>query len=406
MIIQPKIRGFICTTAHPVGCEQAIQQQINYVKSQNKINGPQHALIIGASTGYGLASRIVATFAAGAKTLGVFFEKEADEKRTASPGWYNTAAFEKLATQENYYAKSINGDAFSQAIKKHAADIIREDFGKVDLIIYSLASPRRIHPITGQVFSSALKPIGQSFTNKTIDAFRSEVKDIRLDPASDEEITNTIAVMGGEDWQMWLDFLGQENLLANKVMTVAYSYIGPPITYPIYKDGTIGKAKNHLKMTAEKLDKQLRPLQGRAFIAVNKAVVTQASAAIPVVPLYISLLFKIMKAKGTHEGCIEQMYRLFKDHLYAIHPPAQDSEGYIRLDNFEMQTDIQQQITALWPQVTPENLAQIADLQGYCDDFYQLFGFNLPSVNYQTEVDPIVNIPSIDLQKNNKDEKI
>ena len=406
MIIQPKIRGFICTTAHPVGCEQAIQQQINYVKSQNKINGPQHALIIGASTGYGLASRIVATFAAGAKTLGVFFEKEADEKRTASPGWYNTAAFEKLATQENYYAKSINGDAFSQAIKKHAADIIREDFGKVDLIIYSLASPRRIHPITGQVFSSALKPIGQSFTNKTIDAFRSEVKDIRLDPASDEEITNTIAVMGGEDWQMWLDFLGQENLLANKVMTVAYSYIGPPITYPIYKDGTIGKAKNHLKMTAEKLDKQLRPLQGRAFIAVNKAVVTQASAAIPVVPLYISLLFKIMKAKGTHEGCIEQMYRLFKDHLYAIHPPTQDNERYIRLYNFEMQTDIQQQITALWPQVTPENLAQIADLQGYCDDFYQLFGFNLPSVNYQTEVDPIVNIPSIDLQKNNKDEKI
>jgi enoyl-[acyl-carrier protein] reductase/trans-2-enoyl-CoA reductase (NAD+) len=352
-------------------------------------------LVIGASTGYGLASRIVATFASSAKTIGVFFEKEADEKRTASPGWYNTAAFERLAHSENYYAKSINGDAFSQQIKAETAALIRQDLGKIDLIIYSLASPRRTHPVTGQVYNSALKPIGQSFTGKTIDAFRGEVKDVTIESATEEDIVNTVAVMGGEDWEMWIDYLAKENLLAEGVTTVAYSYLGPKLTHAVYKDGTIGKAKEHLKQTADKLNEKLKTVKGNAVISVDKAVVTQASAAIPVVPLYIALLFKVMKEKGTHEGCIEQIYRLFKDHLYASNPPAKDAEGYIRIDDLEMKADVQSQIMHLWPQVTTENLMQLADVEGYRNDFYQLFGFNMEGVNYETDVNPVINIESI-----------
>ncbi len=395
MIIQPKIRGFICTTAHPEGCKQAVLEQINYVKSHGAIAGPKNVLVIGASTGYGLASRITATFAGGAKTIGVFFEKEADEKRTASPGWYNSAAFEAFAHQAGYYAKSINGDAFSQSIKTQAAELIRRDLGKIDLIIYSLASPRRVHPISENVFSSVLKPIGQAFSGKTIDAFREEVKDVVIEPANNDEIAATVAVMGGEDWAMWIDFLLKENLLAEGMKTVAYTYLGPQLTHAIYKEGTIGKAKEHLKLTADQLNHALSGIQGEAIVSVDKAVVTQASAAIPVVPLYISLLFKVMKEKGTHEGCIEQMYRLFHDHLYAAKPPLRDKEGYIRLDDLEMQEDIQQKIRALWPRITSENVRELTDIQGYCDDFYRLFGFAMKNVNYTAEVDPQVKIPSI-----------
>ncbi len=395
MIIQPKIRGFICTTAHPKGCFKAVEEQVDYVLSQGHFNGPKNVLVIGASTGYGLASRIAATFGAGAKTIGVFFEKEADEKRTASPGWYNSAAFETLAHEQNYYAKSINGDAFSQEIKEKTANLIRTDLGKVDLIIYSLASPRRTHPVTGHVYSSVLKPIGQSFSGKTVDAFRGEIKDVTIEPANEEEVANTIAVMGGEDWEMWIDYLSKEGLLAEGVTTVAYSYLGPQLTHAIYKDGTIGKAKEHLKATSDKLNQKLQALKGQALISVDKAVVTQASAAIPVVPLYIALLFKLMKEQGTHEGCIEQIYRLFKEHLYSSTPPARDAEGYARLDDLEMQKSIQEKIAEIWPIITSENLAQLTDVEGYRDEFYRLFGFNLSGVNYEAEVDPVVKIESI-----------
>jgi enoyl-[acyl-carrier protein] reductase/trans-2-enoyl-CoA reductase (NAD+) len=396
MIIQPKIRGFICTTAHPEGCFKAVEEQVNYVKQKGQLLGPKNVLVIGASTGYGLASRITATFGAGAKTIGVFFEKGADEKRTASPGWYNSAAFETLAHRDGYYAKSLNGDAFSNDMKERVAELIRQDLGQVDLIIYSLASPRRTHPVTGEVFSSVLKPIGQSFTGKTVDAFRGEVKEVTIEPATEEEIANTVAVMGGEDWAMWIDYLADQGLLAKGVKTVAYSYIGPAITYAVYRDGTIGKAKEHLKMTADQLSQKLKSLNGEAVISVDKAVVTQASAAIPVVPLYISLLFKLMQEKGTHEGCIEQIYRLFKDHLYTNHPQSRDAEGYIRIDDLEMQADIQKKIEQLWPTVTSENLQQVTDVKGYCDDFYRLFGFNMPGIDYNADVNPEVKIESID----------
>lgn len=394
MLIQPKIRGFICTTAHPLGCARAVEKQIEYIQFKGHFNGPIKVLIIGASTGYGLASRIAVTFGAGAKTIGVFYEKEADEKRTASPGWYNTAAFETKAHQAGYYAKSINGDAFSNEIKEQAGELIRKDLGQVDLVIYSLASPRRIHPFSKQIYSSVLKPIGQSFQSKTIDAFRQEVKEVTLESASAEEIANTVAVMGGEDWEMWIDYLNKEKLLAPGCLTVAYSYIGPQLTYAIYKDGTIGKAKEHLKMTADLLNKKFQSLKGKAIVSVNKAVVTQASAAIPVVPLYISLLFKIMKEKNLHEGCIQQIYRLFKENLYTS-PIKVDAEGYIRVDDWEMREDVQRKIKELWPMVTSENLQQLADVQGYCEDFYQLFGFHLDHVDYNLEVDPMIQIESL-----------
>jgi enoyl-[acyl-carrier protein] reductase/trans-2-enoyl-CoA reductase (NAD+) len=391
MIIQPKIRGFICTTAHPTGCFKVVEKQIEYIKSKAPITGPKNVLVIGASTGYGLASRIAATFGAGAKTIGVFFEKEADDKRTATAGWYNTIAFETIAHKEGHYAKSINGDAFSDEIKQRTADLIRKDLKQVDLVIYSLASPRRVHPKTGHVFSSVLKPIAQNYTSKTVDAFRGEVKDISIEAASEDEINNTIAVMGGEDWEMWMDFLAKENLLADGVKTVAYSYIGPELTFPIYKNGTIGRAKEDLRHSAEKISHALKKHHGEAVVSVNKAVVTQASAAIPVVPLYISLLFKIMKEKGIHEGCIEQIYRLFNDNLYSS-SAMRDSEGYIRVDDLEMRQDVQEKITALWPQITTENLSELTDIEGYRDEFYHLFGFNADGVDYAADVDANVRV--------------
>jgi enoyl-[acyl-carrier protein] reductase / trans-2-enoyl-CoA reductase (NAD+) len=388
MIIKPKIRGFICTTAHPKGCEQAVKEQIAYVKNNTTVKkGPKNVLVIGASTGYGLASRIVAAFGSDAKTIGVSYEKEADAKRTASPGWYNTVAFEKFAHTEGLYAKSINGDAFSDGIKEEVGDLIEKDLGQVDLVVYSLASPRRIHPKTGEVFNSTLKPIGQAYTNKTVDPLRGIVKDITLEPASEDDIAKTIEVMGGEDWEMWVDYLKERGLLAENMMTMAYSYIGPSLTHPIYKEGTIGMAKNHLNDTALSLTNHLKDLNGLAFVSVNKALVTQASSAIPVVPLYISLLYKIMKEKGTHEGCIEQMYRLFEDKMYVDgQKPALDGNRQIRLDDFEMSQDVQDQVAALWGQVTTENLVEIADADGYKEDFYRLFGFSFDGVNYGEDI--------------------
>ncbi len=395
MMIEPKIRGFICTTAHPVGCRAAVQAQIQTTKAQGHFEGPKRVLVIGASTGYGLASRIVSTFGAGAKTMGVFFEKEADEKRTATPGWYNSAAFEEAALAEGHYAKSFNGDAFSTEMKQRVAEQIKKDWGQVDLVVYSLASPRRTHPDTGETFSSVLKPIGQVFHGKTVDAFKKEVKDVTIEPANEAEVAQTVAVMGGDDWERWIDYLAQENLLAPQFTTVAYSYLGPRLTHAVYMDGTIGRAKADLKATADRLATKLAPIQGRAMVSVDKAVVTQASAAIPVVPLYISILFKLMKANGSHEGCIEQMDRLFRQHLYTAKPKAVDAEGFIRVDDLEMKPDLQAEIERIWPTVTTENLQTITDVEGYCDDFYRLFGFNLPGVDYNQPVNPTVHIPSL-----------
>ncbi len=397
MIIEPKIRGFICTTAHPRGCEQAVLEQIEYVKKQGQFQGPKRVLIIGASTGYGLATRIAATFGSGAKTIGVFYERPAENKRPATTGWYNSAAFEKLAHKEGYYAKSINGDAFSNAIKDQTLELIKKDLGKIDMLVYSLASPRRIHPDTGEVFSSTLKPIGKAFTNKTVDPMRGEVKDILIEPATEAEINGTIGVMGGEDWEMWMNRLMEENLLADGAITLAYNYLGPEITTTIYKKGTIGRAKDHLEETAKKLNKKLaEKVSGKAFISVNKALVTQASAAIPVVPLYISILYKIMKREHKHEGCIEQMYRMLASKIYVKNGPIVDANGSVRMDDWEMEESIQREVMEVWPKVSTETLRQLTDIEGYQNDFYRLFGFHFPAVDYKADVEPDVKIDSIE----------
>jgi len=396
MIIEPKIRGFICTTAHPVGCFKHVQQQIEYVQKQASFQGPQRVLVIGCSTGYGLASRIVSTFGAGASTIGVMFERPAQGKRSATAGWYNTAAFEKLAHAAGSYAKTLNGDAFSDEIKQQAIELIRQDLGQVDLVVYSLASPRRVNPRDQQTYQSVLKPIGNRYSNKTIDPMNSdEVREVTLEPATQEDIDNTVAVMGGEDWQWWIELLAQHHLLADNFKTVAYSYIGPELTFPIYKNGTIGRAKDHLLATADHLDKVLQKHNGHAYVSVNKALVTQASSAIPVVPLYLSILFKVMKAQGNHEGCIEQMQRLFKDQLYAPNGPELDDQRRIRVDDFEMLPEVQAQVSAIWQEINTGNIRELADLEQYREDFHHLFGFEFDAVDYSVDVDPDVAIPSV-----------
>lgn len=397
MIIQPKIRGFICTTAHPLGCAQHVLEQIESVKQQPAFKGPKKVLVIGASTGYGLASRIVAAFGAQAKTIGVFYEKAADGKRTASAGWYNSAAFESAAHQSNLYAKSINGDAFSDEIKTQTIQLIQDDWqGEVDLVIYSLASPRRIDPKTGEIYNSVLKPIGQRYTSKTADVMSGQVSEIGIDPATPEEIENTKAVMGGADWALWIDALMKAKVLAPGALTVAYSYIGPALTYPIYREGTIGHAKADLEKTAQDLTQKLAALNGKALVSVNKALVTQASAAIPVVPLYISILYKVMKQHKLHENCIEQMIRLFQDRLYAQKGEIPvDEKGLVRLDDWEMKPEIQSDVEALWNTVDSTNIESTTDLKGYRHEFHKLFGFEMPGINYDADYEPDVAIPSL-----------
>ncbi|PIZ04967.1 MAG: enoyl-[acyl-carrier-protein] reductase FabV [Gammaproteobacteria bacterium CG_4_10_14_0_8_um_filter_38_16] len=397
MIVEPKVRGFICTTAHAAGCYQNVLKQVAYVKSQPKLSpAPKNVLIIGASTGYGLASRIATTYGANAKTIGVFFEREATDKRTATAGWYNSAAFEAIAHLEGHYAKSINGDAFSDEIKRQVVDLIRDDLGKVDLVIYSLASPRRVHPKTGDVFSSVLKPVDSVYGNKTVDPLTGVVSDVTIQPATEAEIENTISVMGGEDWKLWIDLLHAEKVLADDAITFAYSYVGPELTHAIYKNGTIGKAKDDLLATAHEMDEQLKQTGGRAFVSVNKALVTQASSAIPVVPLYMSILFKIMKEQGTHEGCIEQIYRLLHDFVYTGKVIAVDDEQRVRIDDLEMRADVQKKVADIWKIISTENINQLSDLAGYRRDFYQLFGFEIDGVDYQQDIEVDIKIPSIE----------
>lgn len=390
MIIQPKIRGFICTTAHPEGCAEHVREQIEYVKSHKPVQGPKKALIIGASTGYGLASRITAAFGSGADTIGVFFERPASGDRTASAGWYNSAAFTKASLEAGLYAGNINGDAFSDEIKQTTIQLIKEKLGQVDMVVYSLASPRRTHPKTGEAFSSVIKPTGQPFTSKTVNANSGEVSEVTIESATEEEIRQTIAVMGGEDWEMWIDALRQAEVLADGAMTVAYSYIGPEVTHAIYRDGTIGKAKDDLEATAHKLTEKLGEIGGRAFVSVNKALVTQSSSAIPVVPLYISLLYKVMKEKGLHEGCIEQMHRLFAERLYTGSDVETDDKGRIRVDDWEMKEAVQSEVDQMWQTVDTGNLMDVADIEGYRSDFLKLFGFGLAGVDYASDIDPEV----------------
>lgn len=379
MVVQPKVRGFICTTAHPVGCEKAVQKQIEYVKSRGKLNGAKKVLVIGSSTGYGLASRISAAFGCGAATIGVMFDKEGGGNKTGTAGWYNTKAFEKFAKADKLYAKSINGDAYSDDCKKQVIEMIKSDLGKVDMVVYSLAAPRRT--VGETVYKSVLKTTGAPYTNKTIDLRNNTISEITIEPATDEEIEATVKVMGGEDWEAWIDALKAADAIEDNALTLAYSYIGPAITHPMYFEGSIGRAKAHLLETAKKLNSK----GVRAYISVNKALVTQSSSAIPIVPLYISILYKIMKAKGCHEGCIEQMQRLWS--RLASGELNLDSDGRIRMDDLEMQPDIQAEVSKVWDNINQDNFKDVTDIDGYWNDFYQMFGFNMDGVDYNADVE-------------------
>ena len=391
MIIKPKVRGFICITAHPEGCAAHVQEQIDYIRSQAPLrNGPGKALVIGASTGYGLAARIAAAFGSGASTVGVFFERPSTNGRCASAGWYNVAAFDRKARREGLYVKSINGDAFSEPIKDRVVEVLKEDVGPLDLVIYSLAAPRREHPETRLLHKSVLKPIGETFSGPTIDTDRGIIKEVLLAPASKREIEDTVAVMGGEDWEMWMNRLGEAGLLGEGCRSVAFSYVGPKQTWPIYRRGTIGQAKQDLAEAAQRIDAGLKARGGGAFISVNKAVVTQASSAIPIVPLYISILFKVMKEKGLHEGCIEQLYRLYATRMYNDAVARFDKAGLVRIDDWEMKPEVQNAVAQVWNQVTNENLPDITDYAGYKEDFLKLFGFGFPGIDYAAPCDPEV----------------
>ncbi|MEC8826938.1 MAG: enoyl-ACP reductase FabV [Verrucomicrobiota bacterium] len=393
MIIAPKTRGFICTTAHPEGCAANVQAQIDYVKSQPALtDGPKKVLVIGSSTGYGLASRIVPAFSNGAATIGVFFEKPGTERKTGSAGWYNSVAFEAAAKEAGLYAKSFNGDAFSNDMKAGVIETIKADLGEVDCIVYSLASPRRTDPTDGETYKSVLKPIGAPYTQKNLNTDTGEVDSVSIEPCTEEEIAQTVKVMGGEDWELWLNALNEAGVLADGFTTVAYSYIGPELTFPIYTNGTIGKAKEHLEGSAAAMNEKFGA--GTAFVSVNKALVTQASSAIPVVPLYISLLYKVMKEAGNHEGCIEQIQRLFTDHLANGGEPTLDEKKRIRIDDWEMQESIQSAVGDAWEKITTENLSELSDFSGYKTEFLKLFGFGLEGVDYEADTDPERLLPS------------
>lgn len=389
MIIKPKVRGFICITAHPEGCAANIQEQIDYVTSQGTIDGaPKKVLVIGSSTGYGLSARIAAAFGGNASTVGVFYERPSTNGRTASAGWYNSVTFEKKAKEAGLYAKSVNGDAFSDGVKDEVISILKNEVGPVDLIVYSLASPRREHPKTGAVHKSTLKPIGDPFVGPTLDTDKDQIKEVTLDTATQQDIDDTVAVMGGEDWEMWINALNDNDLIAEGCQTVAFSYIGPTITWPIYWNGTIGKAKADLDASAKRLDALLKLKRGTAFVSVNKAVVTQASSAIPVVPLYISILFKVMKEKGLHEGCIEQLYRLYASQMYQGNALEFDEDRRVRIDDWEMKPEVQEEVIKIWNTVTNDNFKDVSDYEGYKAEFLKLFGFGVDGVDYDAETDP------------------
>jgi len=391
VIIKPKTRGFICTTTHPTGCEANIKEQIARVKADGTItNGPKNVLVIGASTGYGLASRITAAFGSSAATLGVFLEKPAKEKKTGSAGWYNSGAFEKLAHAEGLYSKSINGDAFSNEMRNKAIDIIKADLGQIDLVVYSLASPVRKLPDTGDVIRSVLKPIGNTYKATAVDTSKDILIDAEIEPATEEEIQNTITVMGGEDWELWMSALQDAGVLADGVKTVSYSYIGTDITWPIYWHGALGKAKEDMDRAANALRSSLADINGSANVAVLKSVVTQASAAIPVMPLYIAIGFKVMKELDIHEGCIEQINRLFRTQLYNGDNADLDESSRIRMDDWELRADVQNKVKEIWPQVTNENIFEITDYRGYKDEFLKLFGFGIEGIDYEADVDPLI----------------
>ena len=394
MQVKPRIRGFICTTAHPTGCAQNVRQQVDYVRDQGVLDGAKNALVIGCSSGYGLASRITAAFGCGAGTLGVSFERAPADNRTATAGWYNNAGFDDLAQAHGLYAKTIDGDAFSDEIKDQVVAAIKADMGTIDLLVYSLASPVRQHPKTGELYRSALKPLGETFDSRTLNVDLNKgtgaVVDVSLEPADEAETAATIAVMGGEDWEFWIDALAEANVLAPTFKTVAYTYIGNELTWPIYWDGTLGKAKEDLDRASRAITHNLsnQGIEGTAHVAVLKAVVTQASTAIPVVPLYFSILFRIMKERGTHEDCIEHIDRLFREQLYAKADMRLDEVGRIRMDNFELDEEVQAIVSERWEAITSENVAELADLEGFTADFMRVFGFGLDGVDYDADVDP------------------
>lgn len=391
MIVKPKIRGFICTTAHPDGCKAIVKEQIDYVKKCGKIDGPKKVLVIGASMGYGLASRISAAFGSGASTIGVIFDKQGTDSKPGSAGWYNTSAFEEYAKAEGIYAKTINGDAFSSAVKDETIALIKKDFGKVDMVVYSLAAPRRTTS-DGTVYSSVLKTVGGDFTNKSIDVKTGAVSNVTISPATKQEIHATVKVMGGEDWKEWIGALKAADAIEDGAVTVAYSYIGPELTHPIYKDGSIGRAKAHLAETAKEITKSIDGVS--AYVSVNKALVTQSSSAIPIVPLYISILYKVMKKMNIHEGCIEQMQRMFAEKIYGGEVKT-DAEGLIRLDDWEMREDVQAKVAEAWDKISESNLKELADIDGYNKDFIKLFGFEADGIDYEAETDTAVGIASL-----------
>lgn len=395
MIIKPRVRSFMCITTHPTGCDANINKQIEYVKSNGTIdNGPKSVLVIGASTGYGLASRITAAFGSGAATLGIFYEKEGTDKRSGSAGWYNSAAFHKYADAEGLYAKSINGDAFSEEIKQKTIEAIKHEMDQIDLVIYSLAAPKRLHPVTGEIHNSTLKPIGQDIIMRGINTDKEVIQEISVEAASDEEISSTVAVMGGEDWQMWIDALKHADVLAPGAKTTAYTYLGAEVTWDIYWNGTIGQAKKDLDTKAAAINISMSDLEGEGRVSVLKAVVTQASSAIPVMPLYLSILFKVMKEQGTHEGCIEQIDLLFRESLYG-ESPRLDEDGRWRADYKELAPEVQQAVAALWEKVESDNIRELTDFVGYKQEFLQLFGFEVPGIDYETEVNPEVPIANL-----------
>jgi len=394
MIIKPRVRGFMCITSHPSGCEKNVRDQIDYIRAQESIDAPKRVLVIGSSTGYGLSARITAAFGSGASTLGVFFEKPGSERKSGTAGWYNSAAFHKYAKEDGLYAKSINGDAFSDDIKKTAIETIKSDMGQVDLVIYSLAAPRRQHPVTGEVFNSTLKPVGKDITMLGINTDKEVIQEFSLEKATTKEIEDTVAVMGGEDWQMWLDALSAAGVLADGAKTTAFTYIGEKMTWDLYWDGTIGQAKKDLDTKVLSIREKLAQTGGDARVSVLKAVVTQSSSAIPVMPLYLAMLFKEMKAEGSHEGCIEQLYRLFTEGLYCDNPRL-DNEGRLRMDELEMRPNIQDKVAESWAKISTENLHSLTDFEGYKQDFLGLFGFNIAGVDYEADVNPEVAIANL-----------